>query len=120
MSAPALRPRWGWLLVSFTRREILARYAGSVTGLAWTVAQPLIHLAVLGVVFSQFFRMGVPPDYPGLSYIAFVAVALWPWIMFSEGLGRAMASITANGGLIRKVAFCKDPDGIVVEFLERV
>lgn len=26
----------------------------------------------------------------------------------------------ANAELIRKVAFCKDPDGIVVEFLERV
>ncbi|MEE1610854.1 VOC family protein [Microvirga sp. CF3016] len=26
----------------------------------------------------------------------------------------------ANAELIRKVAFCRDPDGIVVEFLERV
>ncbi|WP_262029407.1 VOC family protein [Microvirga sp. Mcv34] len=26
----------------------------------------------------------------------------------------------ANAELIRKVAFCKDPDGIIVEFLERV
>jgi glyoxylase I family protein len=26
----------------------------------------------------------------------------------------------ANSELIRKVAFCKDPDGIIVEFLERV
>jgi lipopolysaccharide transport system permease protein len=32
-------------------------------------------------------------------------VVLWPWIMFSEGVLRGMASVQANGGLIRKVAF---------------
>jgi ABC-type polysaccharide/polyol phosphate export permease len=40
-----------------------------------------------------------------VSYTAFVAVALWPWIMFSEALQRGMASVQANAGLIRKVAF---------------
>jgi len=97
--------RYRWLLASFVRREIANRYAGSVSGLAWTFLHPLAQLAVFAFVFSHVFRAGVPPQYAGVGYTAFVAVALWPWIMFSEGLLRGMAAVQANAGLIRKVAF---------------
>ena len=99
------RARWGWLLASFARREVLNRYAGSITGLAWTLLHPLAQLAIFAFVFSQIFRVAVPPEYAGASYTTFVAVALWPWIMFTEGLQRAMGCVGANAGLIRKVAF---------------
>src|ERR1700682_6540939 len=104
MMGPASLSRHRWLLYEFTRREIDNRYAGSVSGLAWTIIQPLAQLAIFAFVFTQVFRAGVPAEYPGVSYTAFVAVALWPWIMFSEGIQRAMNAITGNAGVIRKVA----------------
>jgi lipopolysaccharide transport system permease protein len=104
-AAAAPGARWGWLLASFVRREVLNRYAGSAWGLAWTLLHPLAQLAIFAFVFNRVFRVGVPEGYNGAGYVAFIAVALWPWIMFSEGLVRAMNSIGANAGLIRKVAF---------------
>jgi len=97
--------RYRWLLAAFTRREIFNRHAGSVSAVAWTLIHPLAQLAIFAVIFTQVFRATVPPEFPGVSYTAFVAVALWPWIMFSESLTRGMQSIGANAGLIRKVAF---------------
>ena len=96
--------RYRWLLYEFTRRELAGRYAGSLSGIAWTFLQPLAQLAVYGFVFTRIFRASVPAEFPGVSYTAFVAVALWPWIMFAEAVTRGMVAITANGGLIRKVA----------------
>jgi lipopolysaccharide transport system permease protein len=93
-----------WLLYELSRREIFNRYAGSAGGLAWTILQPLAQLAIFAFVFSQVFRAAVPPEYPGVTYTAFVAAALWPWIMFSEAVQRGMAAVVGNAGLIRKVA----------------
>jgi lipopolysaccharide transport system permease protein len=103
MSARALG-RYRWLVYELTRRELSSRYAGSVSGIAWTFLQPLAQLAIYAVIFTQVFRATVPPGYPGISYTTFVAIALWPWIMFSESVQRGMGAITANAGLIRKVA----------------
>ena len=75
-----------------------------MSGIAWTFLQPIAQLAIFAIVFTQIFRAGVPAEYTGVTYTAFVAVALWPWIMFSEGVQRGMAAVAGNAGLIRKVA----------------
>lgn len=94
-----------WLLASFLRRELETRYAGSVSGAAWALLHPLALLAVYAFIFTNVFRVQLPPDAGGASYTAFAAVVLWPWIMFSEGVTRGMEAVQANAGLIRKVAF---------------
>ena len=93
------------LFQAFFRREITNRYVGSVSGVLWAVASPLAQLAVLSLVFSHIFRVESGPATQGLQFVTFVAVALWPWIMFAESVTRGLAAITSNGDLVRKVAF---------------
>ena len=92
------------LLIRFTEREILSRFAGSAFGLIWALANPLLLLAIYAFVFGQLFktRMG---ELSTESYIVFLAIALWPWMMFADGVMRAMQSVQANAALVKKVAF---------------
>jgi lipopolysaccharide transport system permease protein len=90
------------LFTNFFRRELFARYLGSITGLAWAFLHPLALLAVYHFVFTTVFRTG---PLNGKSFLTFVAVALWPWLAAQEALQRGTISIGGYAGLIRKVAF---------------
>ena len=63
------------LFVNFLRRELTVRYLGSVTGFAWALLSPLALLGVYYFVFTHIFRA---TGFAGQSFLAFVAVALWP------------------------------------------
>ena len=93
------------LFRNFLRRELTTRYLGSVTGLAWALLNPLALLAVYQFVFTHVFRVGT---LAGQSFIAFVAVALWPWLAAQEALQRGVVSVTGYSGMIRKVAFAHE------------
>jgi lipopolysaccharide transport system permease protein len=92
------------LLVRFTEREILSRFAGSAFGLIWALANPLLLLAIYSFVFGHLFKQRLG-DLSSDSYIVFLALALWPWMMFADGVMRAMQSVQSNAPLVKKVAF---------------
>ena len=85
------------------KREIRSRFIGSATGWIWLVVTPLLLLGVYAFVFGVIFRARVPEGFE-LPFWAWLAVALWPWLAFSEGLQRAAASIRQHAALISKVA----------------
>lgn len=93
------------LFRNFLLREIRTRYLGTSTGLAWALVHPLALLAVYNFVFTYVFRVNVSSAFPTDSFLAFVAVGLWPWLATQEALARATVSLGGYAGLIRKAAF---------------
>ena len=89
------------LLYFLAWRDLKARYAQTVVGLAWAVMQPLAMMIVFTVVFSHLARL--PSD--GIPYPIFAYAALVPWSYLAKSLDRAGFSVVAETNLITKVYF---------------
>lgn len=95
------------LVAQFMRRELHSRFAGSFSGSLWALFQPLLQLAVYSFVFVHIFKARLPgADAPG--YVAFLALALWPWTAFAEAVLRSTTAIESNAALIGKVAIPRE------------
>ena len=100
--SPSTASRLRSLYRLFYLREVRGRYLGTSTGLAWALVHPIALLGVYWFVFTTVFRAG---NFGSKSFLAFVAVALWPWLAAQEALSRATVSLSSYAGLIRKAAF---------------
>ncbi len=96
--------QYRWLFLNFLSREIKSRYVGSVSGFFWALLHPLALLAVYATVFTTIFKVKFP-ELAGHSFVVFVAVALWPWLCFQEGVQRGALAVQNGAGLVKKVAF---------------
>ena len=98
-----LKGLWDYreLLLFLAWRDLKARYAQTVMGLAWAVIQPFFMMLVLTVIFSYIARL--PSD--GMPYPLFAYAALVPWTYFSKSLDRGGSSVVAEANLITKVFF---------------
>lgn len=90
------------MLAQLTRREIRSRFIGSSAGWLWLVVNPLLILGVYSVVFGVIFSARAPAGLE-MPFVAWLAIALWPWLGFSEGIMRASESMPEHAALISKV-----------------
>jgi len=90
------------LLGTLTSRDLKARYRGSVLGFLWSLANPLLLLAVYTFVFSVIFQ---PRTAGANPYALFMVCGLFPWIWLSTSLLEGTMSLIANAGLLRKAVF---------------
>ena len=97
------------LIAALTARDLKARYRGSILGFFWSLANPLLLLAVYTVVFTKFFPQQVVQPYP-----LFLFSGILPWTFFAAAVLESTSSISANAGLIKKVMFPAEALPIVV------
>lgn len=92
------------LTMSFTRRDVKARYKQTALGAAWAILQPFSLMVVFTVVFSRFAR--VPSD--GIPYPVFAYTGLIFWSFFAKTVLGGTVAIVANANLIRKIYFPRE------------
>ena len=96
------------LLWQMSRRNIEARYRGSVLGMVWTFVQPLMMLAVYTFVFSVVFKAkwGVSEADAGkgtFAVVMFCGMAMYN--LFSEAVVSSCSCVTANSNFVKRVIF---------------
>jgi ABC-type polysaccharide/polyol phosphate export permease len=101
--------RYRQLLTALTARDLKARYRGSALGYFWSLANPLLLLAVYTLVFTVFFPNNVVRPYP-----LFLFAGILPWTFFSAAVLESTTSISSNAGLIKKVMFPAEALPLVV------
>lgn len=95
------------LIWQMTRREIAARYRGSIIGLAWSFINPILMLAVYTFVFSVVFKArwqtGGTESRTDFALILFAGLIVFG--LFSEVVNHAPRQIVSNPNFVKKVVF---------------
>jgi lipopolysaccharide transport system permease protein len=96
------------LLASLTRRNLEAKYKGSVLGNLWPIVHQLAQLAIYTYVFSVILKVklnleALPSG--NVSFGLWLYAGLLPWTAFLTGLTQASAAVISNPNLVKKIVF---------------
>ena len=95
------------LIATSVRRELEARFQGTVLGWFWPLFHPLFLFVVYYFIFTKLLDFKIPELPAGqesaMGVYMFVGIIIWASI--SESLTRGCSSIVENGNLIKKLAF---------------
>lgn len=91
--------KYGFLMQQLVSRDFKVKYKRSVLGIVWSLLYPVLMMAVMAIVFSNFFKFSTP----GVNYLVYLLTGLTFFNYFSEASNLAMSSVVANFSLINKV-----------------
>lgn len=98
------------LLKVLVRRDLDARYQGSIIGNLWPLINQLSQLGLYVYVFSVVLKVklelkgGIATD-NHMTFGLWLFAGMLPWLAFSGGLNQAAYSIVGQSNLVKKVVF---------------
>jgi lipopolysaccharide transport system permease protein len=99
-----LPARWE-LIVSLAKRELLARYKGSVLGIAWPFLTPAVMIAIFTLIFAGIFGARFGATGSPWDYALYLFCGLLPWTMFQETIQQSASTIVTHANLVKRVVF---------------
>jgi len=94
------------LIRAVVRRELAARFSGSVLGWLWAIFGPLVMLSTYTIIFSN--AVGIPTSAKGAglgTYALSIFVGLIVFNLFSEIAYRSPSLLHEHAGFIKKSIF---------------
>lgn len=96
------------LLRTLVRRDLEARYKGSILGNLWPLVNQLSQLLIYTYVFSVVLNVklslkGLPAN--DAMFGLWLFAGLLPWMAFTNGLTQAASSVLGQPNLVKKVVF---------------
>jgi len=96
------------IISQMSKREVVGRYKGSAFGLAWSLFNPILMLAVYTFVFSEIFKArwgGAGGDDSKTQFAVVLFVGIIVLNLFCDVINRAPSLIVANANFVKKVIF---------------
>src|SRR2546428_6117748 len=98
-------PRRFDLIVSLTKRELAARYRGSVLGILWAILTPVVMIAIFTIIFSGIFKAKFGNSSSQWDYALYLFCGLLPWNAFQESVQLSSSTIVGHANLVKRVVF---------------
>jgi ABC-type polysaccharide/polyol phosphate export permease len=95
--------RYQYLFSQLVHRELRQKYKGSVLGVLWYLINPLVLMALYGVMLGPLLKAVNIADYP-----LFILAGLIVWLFFSQSLLAASVSLVEQSALVSKVSFPRE------------
>lgn len=104
---PALLVRHRDLVTTSLRRELAARFHGTLLSWAWPFVQPLLLFGVYYFIFTELLGVKMPnlPEQYKAAMGVYMFVGMVPWTVVGESMAAGTRVIVDNGNLIKKLAF---------------
>lgn len=86
-----------YLLYALIRRNLSAKYRGSVLGFFWTLLVPFAQVFIFYFVYKIILKVEIP------NYLAVIVSGILPWVFFTSTVNESFDVLVGSHGLLTQV-----------------